>query len=85
MVFNGTVYVRGAQQRVKVSMQTRSLPPLQVRNFQSFLSHSTHKLITKILQNIKNYILFFAGLTKIAIILICSHHMAIIVLAIVIF
>ena len=53
-------------------------------DFQPFSSHGTYKLITKILQHTKKYV--FANPTKIiGIILIHSHHMAIIVLAVIIF
>ena len=53
-------------------------------DFQPFLSHSTHKLITKILQDTKKYI--FAHLIKeIGIILIHLRQMATVVLAVVIF
>ena len=53
-------------------------------DFQHFPSHSTHKLITKILWHTK-YIYFFAELTKTGIILIASHWTATVVLAVVIF
>ena len=56
-------------------------------NFQPFFSsYGTYKVITKILQHTKKYIMYFTDLTqKIGIILILSHQTAIVVLVVVIF
>ena len=53
----------------------------QDSNFQPLSSHGGCKLIAKILQHSKKYI-FFANLTKIGIIFIRSHWMAIVTLAV---
>ena len=56
-------------------------------DFQPVSSHGTHKLITKIPQHAgkKNKNMFLAHLSKIGIILIHSHWMVIVVLAVVFF
>ena len=57
----------------------------KVREFQSFSSHGTHKLITKILWHTQKCV-FCANLTKnIDMIFIHSHWMALVILVIVIF
>ena len=59
-----------------------SLPSEQ--QFLTFPSHGTHKLITKLLRHTKNMCYIFVE-NYIGIILIHSHHMAIVMLAVVIF
>ena len=54
-------------------------------NSQPSACRGTRKLIAKILQHPENIYYVFAALTKIGIILILSHWMAIVVLAVVIF
>ena len=54
-------------------------------DFQPFSSHGTRKLITKVLWHTKTYVFYCPSEKKIGIILIHSHQMAIVVLAVVIF
>ena len=67
-----------------VQLQLRSILALQSSDFQPFSSHSAHKLLLKFCGTPKKYIVLFANLTKIVLILIHSHRTAIVVLAAVI-
>ena len=54
----------------------KSIAAAYTSDFQPFSSHGNSKLIAKMLWYTKNMLYFFANMTKIGIILIYSHQMA---------